>query len=98
MQIAEVGSVGRVVHVFVQEDESGQKGFSGQVDNGASVRRRKFFGICYGRYHAVADDHRLVLQYLEVFDISEFAMNECDDRSIVIDVFLYPGGEGYLAY
>ena len=82
--------------MFVQEDESGQEGFAGQVDDGAAGRGGKFFAIVYRSYYSVADDHRLVFQHLQVFDIGELAMGKGDHRGIVVNEFLYRRGKGGL--
>jgi hypothetical protein len=82
----------------MQEDKSRQQGFAGQIDDGAAGRSGKFFAIIYRSYYAVADDHRLVFQHFQVFDIREPAMRKSDDRGIVIDVFFYHGRKAGLGY
>ena len=51
----------------------------------------KFFAIFYRSYYSVADDHRLVFQHLQVFDIGESAVGKGDEGGIVIDEFFYHG-------
>lgn len=58
----------------------------------------KFFAVVYGSYYSVANDHCLIFQHLQVFDIGEPAMGKGDDRGVVIDEFFYHGRKGGLGY
>ncbi len=75
----------------MQEDKSRQQGFSGEVDDGAAGGDGKFFAIVNRSDYSIAYDHRLVFQYLQLFDIGEPAMGKGDQGGIVIDEFLYHG-------